>query len=252
MFIKLNDSEGLEKAGKSLGGYFAKQADELAKSQSFHENLAQHHGGASVTHDELKKAHEEHAALHEKASAALDEGHELKAHHALKAALHKAHGGHHAELTKLHKAMADAHAAQAEHYKAEVNAMKTLVSEWGGTAPAVTKTASGTPATGADPTPSTGNPIADMVQETTKNLTKMTLESMGNDPEVKQFMRSEIMKMVSEAIGAQLGDKLVPTSARATLPLGIRPVERPGQRAVVKSNEPEVPIEFEDLVKLDA
>lgn len=253
--FKLNDAESLEKAGKSMGGFFAKQADELAKSQSFHENLSGHHATASVTHDELKKTHEEHAELHQKAHDSLDDGHELKAHQALKAALHKKNAAQHEALSKMHKALSEAHSAQAEHYKAEINAMKSIAAEWGVTKSVVIP-APGTPAPGSVTLTSTGNPIADMVQETTRDLTKMTLESMRSDPEVQTFMRGEIIKMVSEAIGSQLSDKLVPSRATSIpLPPGIRSIVRPGQPEIGKGSggdgNSEVPLEFEEMLKVD-
>src|SRR6266550_4450448 len=41
--FKLSEAEGLEKAGRSIGNFFSKQAQELEKSHAFHAAASAHH-----------------------------------------------------------------------------------------------------------------------------------------------------------------------------------------------------------------
>jgi hypothetical protein len=227
--FKLTEAADLEKAARSLGAYFSKQVEEVEKSHSFHKAMASHHEG-------LHKAHSAHAAHNKSVHDGMADSHELK-HHFGKAAEHETTVANH------HEECAKACNAQAEAMKAELDTLKTMAASWGG-APAA-KAGKTLDLSGLEKKESTGNPIADMVQETTQALTKKTLESMDTDPEVQEYLRATIMKMVGDAIGDQIAgpavSKVAPTNP------ALRTVPRPGSAAAAEK-KPEVPLEFAKFV----
>ena len=234
--FKLTDAADLEKAGRSIGAFFAKRVQDLEKTHALHAAVAAHH-------DAMKAQHTTTAA-------------QYKAHHdgLPNEDVHKAHFAHghthHTAMAAHHEAIAKAHADHAATLKTEVDAMKSMAAEWNGDAKpgaasslfARSAAASGTPLS----TPS-GNPFEDMVKETTAQLAKKTLETFDNDDEVKQFMRETIMKMVGEAIG----NTIVPTGVSAVTPNrpGISAVPRGGQPT--PAAKPNVPDQFQKLVAID-
>ncbi len=234
--FKLTEVTELEKAGRSLGGYFTKEVSELEKSVTSHEEQAMHH-------EAIAKAHTGRAADHQAMHEAMGNEHEMKAHMAKGAAFHTSMAEHH---TALHKV----HAAEAEKCKVAINSLKVLAGDWGGATPgaATSLFSRSAAAAGASLTSPSGNPFEDMVKETTAQLAKKTLETFDTDSEVKQFMRETIMKMVGEAIG----NTIVPTNVSAVVPTApdITAVPRHGQPSAV-AVKPNVPLEFEKLFTVD-
>lgn len=233
--FNLTVATDLEKAGHSIGGYFAREAEALGKSVTSHEEQATHHSG-------LANLHKAHAADHQAAHDALDNAHELKAHMAKGAAFHTSASEKHDSLHKVHS-------AEAEKCKASINSLKALASEWGATPGGpVSSLFTRAAGSGAAPTPApTGNVINDMVQETTVNLAKKSMELMDNDPEVKQYMRETIMKMIGETIG----NTVVPTHVSGVAPAapGITAVPRAGAPAALPVAN--VPLEFQKVFAID-
>lgn len=234
----LTKQDDLVKSGRSIATFLAKRLDELTKTHALHAALAAHHGAAATEHTT-------HAAANKAHHDGLDDGDVHKAMYA------KAHT-HHVAMAAHHDAIAKAHSGHAEALKGEVDAMKTMAADWGGTTKADSGAASSLFArsaggNGGSLTAASGNPFEDMVKETTAQLAKKTLETFDSDPEVKQFMRETIMKMVGEAIG----NTLQPTSVSAVAPArpGITAVPRNGQPA--PQVKPNVPLEFQKLVSVD-
>jgi hypothetical protein len=227
--LKLTEAADLEKAGHSLGSFFAKQAADLEKNFAFHKAVAVHHHAMAA-------AHTTHAAETKATHAGLPDDHELKSHLGKVAAHHEAMAIH-------HTAVAKAHEDHAETMKGDVDAMKVLASDWGG--PTV-KAANGTPLSvpTGDGAPATG--IAAMFNQTSEALLKKTLESFDTDPQVADFVRSFALKQISTA----LGDKIVPDNVRGVItnfPV-VTAVPRAGQREIPKND---VPLEFEKMLSLD-
>ncbi len=226
--FKLTEAGDLEKAGRSIGNFFTKQAQELEKSHGFH-------AAASAHHDAMKATHSEHAAHYKATHDGMANDHDMKAHMA------KGHT-HHTQMAAHHEALAKAHAAHAETLKAEIDAMKAMAAEWGGGTVGVVKGADGT----ALVVPSGG--IEAMIHETTQHLTKKALESFDTDPAVQEKIR----EMVLKGISATLGDKIIPTAVSAVTP------NRPGITAVPRAGAPApaekipVPMEFEKLADIEA
>lgn len=225
--FKLSEAADLEKAGHSIGSFFAKRAEELEKNYTFHKAMGQHH-------DSMSKAHTAHAADTQAHHDGLDNAHDMKAHLAKTAA-------HHVAMAAHHDAVAKAHHAHADTMKADVDAMKILASDWGG--PAV-KAANGTAlSTTGDGSGGNMN-VAAMLQQTSEALMKKTLDSFNTDPEVAETIRQYALKQINSV----LGDKLVPDNIRGITPNFPHPVPRAGQRPIEK---PEVPLEFEKLVSIE-
>jgi hypothetical protein len=227
--LKLNEAADLEKAAKSLGGYFTKQAEEVEKSHTFHKSMASQH-------EALHKAHKAHADHNKSVHDSLENDHSLKGHFG-KAADHEN------QLASNHEECAKACTAQAEAMKTQLDALKALASEWGNV-PAL-KAAGGTIEL-PNSAPS-GNIIADMIQQTTASMTKKTLESMNTDPEVQGFIKETITKMVADALAGQI----VPGGPSKVAPRpSITPVSRPGQKELAEAQKG-VPIEFAKLVAIE-
>lgn len=233
--FKLSEAADLEKAGRSIGTFFAKRIEELEKSHALHAAVAAHH-------DAMKAQHTTTAAHYKAHHDGLPNEDVHKAHFA--------HGHtHHTAMAAHHEAIAKAHADHAAAIKTDVDAMKSMAAEWNGAAKpgaASSLFARSAAASGPLSTP-TGNPFEDMVKETTAQLAKKTLETFDNDDEVKQFMRETIMKMVGEAIG----NTIVPTGVSAVAPNapGVRAVPRAGQQPIPV--KPNVPDNFQKLVAID-
>lgn len=227
------DNESLAKASRSLASFFTKRAEQLEKEFHFHKTMA-------AQHEACKAAHTDQAAACKAVHDGMDDSHDLK-HHFGKTALH------HTSMAANHEAISKTYAAHADAAKAEGDALKATISEWGGTTGPVSSLFTRSFNTGTAPSPApTGNVINDMVQETTVNLAKKSMELMDNDPEVKQYMRETIIKMIGETIG----NTVVPTHVSAVTPTppGITAVPRAGQKPVEKLN---VELEFQDLVKIE-
>jgi hypothetical protein len=225
---ELTKAEDLAKAGRSMGSFFAKRAEELEKSHGFHKAVAAHHEG-------LAKEHHATAATHQAAHDALDNDHELKNCIGKAAGHHTAMAGHHESIAKAHHAHADA-------MKADLDAMKALASDWGG--PTV-KAATGTPAS----EPGTGGSlnVATMLQTTSELLMKKTLDSFENDPEVAERIRKFALGQITSA----LGDKLVPDNVRGVITNfpNVTLVPRAGApRAGEKTAD--VPLELEKVLSM--
>jgi hypothetical protein len=231
--FKLSEAGDLEKAGRSLGSFFIKRAEELQKTHAFHAAVAAHHDAAAAQHTTRASAYK---ASHD----GLPNDHELKSQMA-------AGHTHHTAMAAHHAAIAKAHADHAGTLKAEVDAIKALAADWGGVATA--KAAGAGPASSALTVEvvKTGNVIVDMVQEATAQLTKKSLEKFDTDPEVQQYLRDTIMKMVGEAIG----NTVVPTGVSAVAPNqpGVTVVPRAGQRPLPE--KPNVDVQFSKLVQVD-
>ncbi len=232
--FKLTEAADLEKAGRSLANFFAKQAEEFGKSVSSHEQQAQHHAS-------IANLHKTHAADHQAMHDAMDNSHELKGHMAKGAAFHGA-------AADVHTAMHKVHADEAVKCKTQQDALKAAATEWGAPGVATSLFSRSAAASGAPLTAASGNPFEDMVKETTAQLAKKTLETFDNDVEVKQFMRETIMKMVGEAIG----NTIVPTAVSGVAPAapGITAVPRGGQPPAPPA-KPNVPLQFQKLVQVD-
>lgn len=228
--FKLSEAADLEKAGRSLGSYFAKQAEELQKTHAFHAAAAAHH-------DAMKAAHTEHAAHHKATHDGLPDDHELKAHFA------KGHT-HHTSMAAHHEALAKAHAAHAETLKTEIDTMKALSADWGGIA---AKTA----AAGDPPDLSKTTGIGEKFQVVTDTLVTKALEQISTSPAVAEVLERYALEHIQKLLGDKIGDKLVPTNVSALAPNrpGLTMVPRGGQPAVPE--KPNVPLEFEKLVRVD-
>src|SRR6201986_900844 len=121
MVLKLTDAADLEKAGNALGAYFAKMALDFEKSHSFHKAAASHH-------ESLHKAHAAHAADCTECAKAMDNDHEMKGHMTKTA-------GSHEQMAACQKALADEHNGHADHFKTQIDTIKVLASQLGGSAP---------------------------------------------------------------------------------------------------------------------
>lgn len=227
--FKLTDAADLEKAGRSIGGFFTTEAADLEKNYAFHKAMANHHTNMAAHHDGLAKAHHD---IH----ASLGNDHEHKAFHA-KAA------GHHADLHKEHTAAATTHSGHAETMKVKVDTMKALASEWGGVAVLAAKAAGDAPAAGSG---SGGGmkSVNDMLTETSQALMAKTLASFETDPVVQETIRNLCLKQV----GAVLGGTMVPDRVSGVITHfpGITPIPRVG--APERPARPNVSLEFEKLV----
>lgn len=229
---KLTDPVELEKAGHSLASFFAKRAADLEKTHA-------HHAALGVHHDAMSKAHATYATQTKAVHAGLSDDHELKAHLAQKVAHHEAMSIHHGEIAK-------AHAAHAETMKTELDSMKSMSAEWGGTAKAAGAGGGAAAIVAVPGEPGSG--IAGMITETTTLLTKKALESLDSDPVVQDKIR----EMVLKGVAAALGDKIVPDNIRGVITewpgATIQPVPRHGQPTAKTAP---VAVEFEHLVKID-
>lgn len=240
--MKVLSLEDLTKAAGGLGGHFG-------KASAFHKSAAAHH-------EALHKHHAEMASFSKGKHDAMDDGHEMKAYMGKAAAHHEAKAAHHLELHKLHKT----HGEECDTMKATYDADKVA-----GTGAPATTTIPAAPTAGAPPAtaPTTTDPAAaaaaasdglkGMIDKTTAALVAKSLESLNSDPTVAQA----IQKMVLEQVQAALGNKLVPTDARAFMPTDTpggsaaaanQPhlVPRPGQPVIDTTN---VPPEFKALVE---
>lgn len=227
--FELAKADDLIKAGRSMGSYFAKRAEELEKSHNFHKAVAAHHEG-------LSKEHHAAAATHQAAHDALDNSHELKN------CMGKA-AGHHTAMAGQHAAIAKAHSDHADTMKSEIDAMKVLASDWGGSA---VKAANGTPLSESGTGGSMN--VAGMLQTTSELLMKKTLDSFENDPEVAERIRKFALGQITSA----LGDKIVPDNVRGVI------TTFPNLTAVARAGAPnpadkmpEVPLEFAKLVSVE-
>src|SRR5256885_9472786 len=164
--MKLTEAADLEKAGTSLAGYFAKRLDEITKTHAHHAALAAHS-------DAMAGAHKEYAAHHKATHDGLANDHELKGHFA------KGHT-HHTQMAAHHEAIAKAHGAHAETLKAEIDTLKTLTAEWGGTAKAAT------PGTAAIELVKTTGSLEERVKAMSDMLLSKALESINNSPVIAQ------------------------------------------------------------------
>jgi len=235
--FKLTETTDLEKAGLSIGSFFAKQAEELEKNFAFHKACAVVHEAKKAAHDEMHTAHKAHAESLGKEDPHHAHFHKMAAHHATMA-------GHEGTQAATHN-------AEADKCKTQVDAMKALAAEWG-----VSK-ASGGPITAiiggktlelpALSGGGTGNPIQDMVSATSQHLMKKTLEMMDSDPGTMDWMRQTVTKMVAEAIG----NTVAPPAVSKVAPTAPTLVPRPGQPAAGDKKTPVVPLEFAKLVAVD-
>jgi hypothetical protein len=236
---KLDQKEDLEKAGQSLGSFFAKQADELQKTHALHAALAAHHQGKADAHSAY--------AVHFKAQHdALPDDHDMKAHMA------KGHS-HHVAMAAHEDGIAKAHGAHAETVKTQIDAIKALSVEWGGVkkadeGPLARLLSSRTGTVTAPVTAPTGNVMVDMINETSTQLMAKTLSMMDNDPDVQKAMREHVMKLVAEAVGSTVRPPEVSAVAPTAPAFGIKAVTRPGQRPLPAADAPaSVPLEFSKL-----
>lgn len=232
--LKLTEAADLEKAGRSLGSYFAKQAEELQKSHAFHAAVSAHHGA-------MASAHKVYAASNKAAGDGLSNDHELKHHFS---AAHT----HHTEMSAHHEAVAKAFHAHAEATKAELDTIKTLAADWGSAAKA-----DGTPA------PTNGIPLdvaalakggSDLdtrIKAVSDAMMIKALEALDQDPMIAQRIQGIVLSQVEKAVGG----KLVPSSISAVTPDNprFRAVPRGGQQPVPE--QPNVPLEFQKLVAID-
>lgn len=237
--FKLNAAGQLEKADlekgtRSIGSFFAKQADDLEKSFAAHTAMASHH-------EAIRKAHSEFAAHNKAMQDGLDKGHELHGHFG-KAASH--HDGLAAEHAGLHKAHTDC----ADKCKADMNTIKSFVADWGGALPATSK-AAGTVVT----MPNTeGLSIEEKLKVVSDAMVSKAIASIDDNPAVAEALQRIVLEQVEKAIG----NKLVPTSVSAVAPtaapFGSRAVPREGQKTMdTPAGRPNVPIQFEKLVSVE-
>jgi hypothetical protein len=226
--FKLTDAADLEKAGKSIGNYFAKQAAELEKSHSLHKALAAHHEACKATHEGT-------AAACKAAHEAAGDGSEVKDH------FHKSHL-HHTAMAGHHDGFAKTHHAHAESLKAEIDALKAVAAEWGATIKA-----DGTGA--AVVSFSKNGSIEEKFTSVTDALVTKALEQISASPKVAELLEGAALEHVSKLINGKLGDKLMPTPVSAVAPPNTaKAVPRNGQPAA--GEKANVPLEFEKLVAL--
>jgi hypothetical protein len=227
--MKLTEAQDLEKAGHSIGNFFAKQVEDLEKTHNFHKAMAGHHGAAGAQHTAL--------AAHNKGMAeGLGKDHELHAH------FHKI-SEHHTALAAHQNDMSGQHAAEAEKCKAQVDAMKVISAEWGGTPAAKAAAAPGSPVD-----LSKANTITEKFQTVTDALVTKALEQVSTSSAVGEVLEKFALEQINKLIGEKIGDKLVPSAISAVAPTrpGIRQVPRAGEQPV--STKPAVPLEFAKLV----
>lgn len=220
--FKLDNPADLEKAARSIGSFFFKQAEDLEKTFAFHKAMASHHEAMKAAHNVMHSATKAHAD-----GLAADSEH--KGH------FHKA-AAHHQEMAGHHGNAADTCSGEAEKCKTQIDAMKTMASDWG-----VTKSespisrlaraagASGTVPVVVPPTTPTGNIMLDMVNESAAALMAKTLSMMDTDPDCQDAMRQHVMKLLSEAVG----NTVVPTVSAVAPP-------RPGVTVIPRNGQPPV------------
>lgn len=214
--FKLTDAADLEKAGKEIGAFFAKQAVDFEKSHSFHKAMASHH-------EALHKAHTAHAASCADCAKAMDNSHELKGHLTKSA-------GDHEQMAACNKAMADEHAGHADHFKTQIDTMKALASQFGVGAAAKAAGAAGT--TVAELTKGEG--LDARLNNVTELLMTKAVESLNTNPAVGEA----IEKIVLAQIEARIGGKLMPTQVSGVAPQNNEPI--PLLRAVGRSGAPTI------------
>lgn len=218
--LKLTEAADLEKGGKAIGDYFAKQAAEFEKSHSFHKSMSSHH-------ESLHKAHSAHAADCADCSKAMENDHELKGH------MTKAAGAHE-QMAACNKAMADEHAGHADHFKTQIDAMKALANQFGGgtTAAANKTTAAGTSVEDL----AKGEGLDARLSAVTELMMTKAVESLNTNPTVGEA----IERIVLDQIEKRIGGKLQPTQISSIAPPAgdgkpqplIRSVGRPGQPTI--------------------
>jgi hypothetical protein len=206
----LSKAEDLVKASRSIGGVLAKQAEEMAKTQLFHDNLSKQNEVVATQHEALKKAHEESSAAHAEAVEKMDDTHELKAYHKSAQGLDKRAAEMHDQLSKAHKEMATAYKASADAAKSAADALKNAAAEWGAVAGTVTKTAV-TKTAGGDPAVAAAGSVEELMQSTMTKLLEKTFQTLEGSPDVQKRIEDVVLK----AIGEKLGDKIVPTGVHA-------------------------------------
>ena len=230
--FKLTEAADLEKAGTSLGNYFHKQLEELAKTHAHHAALAAHH-------DAMKAAHTEYAAHHKATHDGMADDHDMKAHMA------KGHT-HHTSMAAHHEALSKAHASHAETLKAQIDNMKSVAADWGATAKA-----DGTLLTAADLSKATT--VDAKFQIVTDNLVTKALETIATSPRVAEMLEGLALDHVNKLIGQKIGETVVPSKTLAINPnpgAGLTAVPRTG--AAVAANVSKVPLEFQKFVTVES
>lgn len=219
------DIEKLHKAVEHLH-------DHLEKAAAHHGELHKVHTQKAEHHEKLSKAHEAHAAFLSAKHEAMDNEDVHKTYFGKAADHHKLKAAHHGELHKLHKAAADS-------YKAHSDSAQEAAS---GVGEALGKTAkaAGTATTMGDPAGkakaaaenNNGKGVEKMIQDTTDALVTKALESLNSDPKVTE----RIQEIVLQRVNAALGDKIIPSQARATMMPGLRLIPRSNGGVDVKTD----------------
>jgi hypothetical protein len=236
--FKLTDPNDLEKAGRSMASFLAKQAEQLEKDIAYFTSEAEQSEAMSKAFAALAKDNKD-------AHDAKDNDDDSKAAHGKAAESFKA-------LSASLEARAKSERARAEVAKADLDSLKGVVAEWGGTTAAIThKAAAGANAVAA----AAGAPVSNieqMLDETKMALVQKAREMMNNDPDTLNFIKAAIVQEVQRA----LGNDIRPDSVKSVIPAapaaygsGLTAVTRPGQPPM--QTKPNVSLQFEHLIKVD-
>jgi hypothetical protein len=248
--FKLTNPEDLEKAGRTIGTFFAAQAAEMQKSFTFHKALAMHHDGLHKRHTSLHKGHTDRAAEHKAHADGLDAGDPHKAHF-LKAVLHHSSAAeHHLAAAEHHGEMAKAHHEHADGMKAQMDSMKALSADWGAAVKADTP---GAPLDVAALAKGEGSLDA-RVAKLSEALVAKAFEALNTNPTIGEKIQEIVLAQIEKTVGG----KLVPDNVHKVVPdipglPGSGPnvltaVPRTGAAPIAKAN---VPLQFEKMFKVD-
>jgi len=244
--LKLTEAADLEKAGRSLGSFFAGQAAEIQKSYDFHKALGLHHDGLKAHHDHMHKAHTDRGAEHQAHAAGLDNADVHKAHFQKAAVHHTTVAEHHKAAAGHHEAMAAAHHAHADAMKAQLDAMKALSGDFGQTVKADGSAAGGTIDVAA--LAKGVGTLDERVNKLSEALLMKAFEALNTNPVIGEKIQEIVLGQVEKAVGG----KLVPTEVRRVAMEfpggGITAIPRTGAAPVPKPN---VPLQFEKMFQIE-
>jgi len=242
---KLTEAADLEKAGRSLGAFFAAQTAEIQKTYDFHKAVALHHDGLKAHHDAMHKAHADHGAAHKAHADGLDAGDAHKAFHLGAASSHAGMADCHKAAAGHHDAIGAAHHAHADALKAQLDSLKALSGDFGGI-----KADGATAATPIDITAlAKGEGSLDArVAKLSEALVAKAFEALNTNPAIGEKIQEIVLSQVEKAVGS----KLVPTDVHRVAPdrpgLAGTLIPRFGAAPITKVN---VPIQFEKMFSVD-
>jgi hypothetical protein len=245
---KLSEANDLEKAGRSIGTFFAAQAAEIQKSFTFHKALAMHHDGLKARHDHLHKGHTDRAAEHKAHADGLDDGDAHKAHFHKAVLHHTSAAEHHKEAAVHHDAIAKAHHDHADSLKTQIDSLKTLSGDWGATVKA--DGAAGTVDVAA--LAKGAGTLDERVSKLGEALLLKAFDALNTDPKIGEKIQEIVLSQVEKAVGG----KLVPDNVRRFAPdipglpnqNVLTAIPRTGAAPLAKPN---VPMQFEKMFAID-